>query len=109
MPGGAVSWADPSMPHVTIRTAEPGIGHLANQTLDEAILAALRRTGVLVEREHLMADQGAQGLGQGARVDTPHRGQSLQGERLPEHRGVLDEFAIDRFEAIEPRSDHRDE
>ncbi len=95
---------DGEVPSAPVSPRQRRVRDLADERLDESILAALRRARVGLELEELAADEIAQteldlrlGLG-----STAHRSQDRGHERLAEDRGVLDEHAVGRLEGVEP-------
>jgi hypothetical protein len=95
------------VPHPSGRLGEHRVRHLAQDALDEAELAALRRAWVEVLHEQLTPDERAQPgldlLGGAA----GHAGQSGDGERLPEDGRVLQERAVGVLERVHPRGEQR--
>ena len=86
----------------------PGQGRVRDVTeerLDEAEAAAVRRARVRLQREDLAAHEAAHARLQRGRVLAAHRGERGDREAPGEHRGVLHERPVGRFEAVEAGPD----
>ncbi len=83
------------------------VGNRPQQRLQKYVLAALRGSVVVVARQDLLGDQAVQGhrhLGLGSAAERRRRG---RGERLTEHRHVLDQRPLGLIEAVQARGDQR--
>ena len=79
----------------------------AHEVLEEPVLAVLGRAGVRLDAQDLLAHQRRQ---DGLDVLLGEPGQCRQGRlrrRLAEHGGVLDQPALIRGQAVQPRRDER--
>ena len=86
---------------------EGRVGDLADDGLDERVLASLRRSRIDLTVEEVGSDQGAQPLLEDIGFEAAHRGQRRGRERLSEHGRVLDEHPVLGREGVEPRRDQR--
>ena len=93
------------VPGLPVRAGQRVVGHLADEGLDEGVLAAFRRSGIALLGEQLASDQRAQALLQLGGIDARHRGEAGQGERLAEGSGIGDEQPVGRVEPVEPACD----
>ncbi len=95
------------VPCSPVVAGQGGVGDLAQQPLDEPILAPLRRARIVVPHQDLAAAEVVQhsvdvvGIRAG---DGAERGRA---ERESQHRCVLHERALRRRKAIDPRGDER--
>ena len=95
------------VPRLAVGLRERLVGDLAQQVLEEAVLAVLGRARVGLDAEDLLAGERGEDrleLGLGA---APQRRERLLRERLAEHGRVLDDAALGRREPVEPRRDQR--
>ena len=90
-----------------VTLAQGLVGDVADEVLQEAVLAVLGRARVGLTREHFLADEGTEHtLEVGFRV-VAQRGEAVLGEGLAEHCAVLQQAAFLRRQAVEPRGDQR--
>ncbi len=95
------------MPRLALLARERFVGHLAQEVLEKAVLPALGRAGIGLEREHLFPHecrQHAIELGVAGARDDRERGLA---ERLAEHGRVLEHAALLRRQAVEAGGDQR--
>jgi hypothetical protein len=78
---------------------------LADERLDERVLAALGRSRVGVQHEQLAPDEGPQVPDERRLLEAADRGERRRREALAEHRGVLQEGAVGRLEGVETARD----
>ncbi len=90
-----------------VAATERAVGDLADERLDEPVLATLRRSGVGFDLEQLPTDKGAQSRLELLRAGAVDGCQTGQREDLPEHRRVLQDGAIDGLERVEAGGDQR--
>ncbi len=84
---------------------ERAIGDLTNERLDEGVLSARRCPRVGLDRQDLASDEQVETRLECRRCLARDRGQSFDAECLAEDRGILEDRAIGRREAIEPGRD----
>ena len=95
------------MPRLALALRERLVGDVADEVLQEAVLAVLGRARVGLDAEHLLAHQRGEqrlelGLGEPGSAAS-----ACSGEGLAEHRGVLEQPALLGGEAVEPGGDQR--
>ncbi len=78
-----------------------------DEGLQKAVVPALRRTWVRLEREEVPAHKRGENRPQLVVVHARQRRQARLCEGLAEHGGVFDNPALYRLEAVEPRCDQR--
>ena len=83
------------------------VGDLADQGLDEGVLAVLRAARVGLEGEQLAANEPAQSRLELGLVDPGHGGEARRGEALADDRGIRHERPVVGGEAVEPARDER--
>ena len=83
------------------------VGDLADQRLDEGVLAPFRRARVDLLDKELAADQRPKARFEGRRLHAGHGRQRGRAEALAEDRGVGDEAPVRRVELVEPGGDER--
>src|SRR5450759_590257 len=93
------------MAGLSVAPCERVVGDLADERLDESVLAALGRAGVGLEREELAADEGAEARVELDPVDSRYRCEAGEGEGLAEDGGIAEEAPIGRLEAVETGCD----
>ena len=92
------------MPGTALSLRERLVGDVADEVLEEAVLAVLGRARVGLHTEHLLAREGDEHrleVGVGARK----RRQRVSREGLAEHGRVLEQSTLLRREPVEPRGD----
>jgi hypothetical protein len=77
------------------------VGDLADDRLDEAVLAALRRAGVLRDLEDLAPDERSQPRLQDGSVLPGDGRQGIGREGLAQDGGILEEAPVEWIERIE--------
>ena len=77
--------------NLAIALGQRVVGDLADECLDEGVLAALGRAGVDLLDEQLAPDEGAQARLEGRLVDAGDGRQGRRAEALAEHGGVGDD------------------
>ena len=92
---------------LAIRLRERVVGDLADQRLDEAVLAPFGRPGVGLLGEDLPPDQAAQMRLQLRLAHAGHCGEGRWREALAEDRRVVDEAPVGDLKAVEPGRDQR--
>ena len=80
---------------------------LLDDVLQEGVLAALGRARIGLHRDDLLAQQRGEQRLELVGVAPAERRQPELGERLAEHRGVLDDAPLLGAEPVEPRRDQR--
>ena len=80
---------------------------LLHEVLEEPVLAAVRQQRVDRDREHLLADERAEQRGDLGLRESGDRAQPLERERAAEDGPVLQEPALRRLQAVQPRGDQR--
>ena len=78
---------------------------LADQSLDESVLAPFGRAGIGLEREQLALDERPQTGLDLVLADTRDRGETSGRETLAENGGVGDERAVGRRQTVKPAGD----
>ena len=93
------------VPCFAVGSGQCFVGDLAEQVLEEAVLAVLGGARVGLDAEDFFAGEGGEErleLGFGSAAE---RGECVFGERLAEHSGVLDHAPLIRREAVEAGRD----
>ena len=83
------------------------VGDLADERLDELVLAPFGRPRIRLDVEQLATHEVPQLGFEVARRNPAHASQRIGGEDLAEHRGVLEERPIGGLQRVEPRGDQR--
>ena len=91
----------------TVALGQSRVGDLADERLDEAVLASFGRPRIDLLDEDLAPDETAQPRLEIGRIGRGDGSQTGRREALAEHRGVLQEGPIGRVEGIETRRDER--
>ena len=84
------------MAGLAVAPRERVVGDLANERLDESVLAALRRAGVGLEGKELAPDEGAEARFELDPVDSRYRCEPGEGEGLAEDGGIAEEGSVVR-------------
>ena len=87
------------VPRAPVAPRERAVGDLADERLDEPVLAALRRARIALDVEQLAPDEVAQARLELVGATPLDRGQRIGGEDLAEDGRVLEEAAIRRARA----------
>ena len=95
------------VPRLPLALRERLVGDVADEVLEEAVLAVLGRARIGLDAEDLLADErGEQRLELGLAQPASAASACLR-ERLAEHGAVLEQPPLLRREAVEPRGDQR--
>ena len=101
VPGGG------KVPRATVALRQRAVGDLLDEALDEPILAALRRAGVVVEGDELSPREAAEASLNLVRGEPGDGRQRIGAERQPDDRCVLEQAALGRVEPVQARRDER--
>ena len=88
---------------LAVPLGEGVVGDLADERLDEGVLAQLRRAGVGFQRQQLAAHEFPETRLQRRRFDARDRGETSDGEALAEHRGIGHQRSILGWQTVEAR------
>src|SRR5579859_6920285 len=83
------------------------IGDVADEVLQEAVLAVLGRARVGLKRDDFLANQGVEQRIEFCLRELGERGERGARERLPEYRSILEQPALRRRETIQAGGDQR--
>ena len=95
------------MADLAVALGQRVVGDLADERLDERVLAALGAAGVGLVREQLAPHERPQPRLEVGLLDPGHDREPGQREALAEDGGVHDEAPVGRVEAVEPGGDQR--
>ena len=90
-----------------IALGEGPVGDLADEALDEPVLALFGRARIRLEREHLAADECPEPPGHLVRRQSTDGCQRVHAECLADHRRCLEERSIRGVQPVQSRGDQR--
>ena len=92
---------------LAVALGERLVRHPPHQVLEERVLPSLRRAGVGLDAQYLLAHQRRQVRLDGRLVASAHRGDRRHAERLADDRGILEQGPLLRREPVQPGRDER--